>query len=105
MNENNWTEDGVLFSAFSDYLLNAFEAPLPLKEDGTIEIKVRNQLKREALPLLAKDLENLLQDATITTDGASIFINFEIPPRGDNGALRFTWELKSTIKKVARNAD
>lgn len=83
-------DDNFLPSKFSDYLLDKFETPLPLKEDGTIEIKVRNQLKREALPLLADDLSNLLRDATITFDGTSIFINFEIPPRGNNPALKFS---------------
>lgn len=93
MNENyhyHDLDDNYLPSEFSDYLLDKFEAPLPLKPDGTIEIKVRNQLKRDALPLLANDLSNLLRDASISFDGTSIFINFEIPPRGDNPALTFS---------------
>ena len=94
------TDDNRLSTEFSDYLLDYFETPLPLKEDGTIEIRTRNAIKKTALPLLASDIASLYPDAEVIQDGASIFINFTIPPRGDNPELTFSWELKSTIKKV-----
>lgn len=83
-------DESQICNPFSDYLLDMLETPLPLKEDGTIAIKTRNEIKRTALPLLADSLKQFFPDAEIIFDGTSIFINYAVPPRGDNPALTFS---------------